>query len=148
MKINLGMRSLQKGLSIHETPQHNQVKQKSFSDTMQQQQEQTSRQQLQKLFEEIQHQSDLLKSNMTVRELLKYKAMVKKFLEETARKGIEIQHQRTWDRRGRSRRFMLLKEVDQHLIEMAEHLLESEEGRMKLLDKIGEIKGLLVNFEY
>lgn len=148
MKINLGLRSVQKGFPLHEAPQQNQVQQKSFSDTMQQQQEQKSRQQLQSMMLEIAHQSDRLKSSMTVRELLKYKMMVKKFLEETARKGVAIHDSRSWDRRGRSRRFMLLKEIDRHLLEMAESLLDSEQGRMKLLDNVGEIKGLLVNYLY
>ena len=148
MKINLGLRSLQKGIPLHETSTPNQVQPKSFSDTMQQQQEQASRQQLQQMLEAIQNQSERLKATMTVRELFKYKMMVKKFLEETAGKGVGISSSRSWDRRGRSRRFMLLKEIDRHLLEMAESMLKTEQGRMELLEKVGEIKGLLVNVVY
>lgn len=148
MKINTGFRALQKGFPLTESNTPTQVRSKSFSDTMQQQEERSTREQLQKMIEEIQKQADRLKHSMTVRELRLYKMMVKRFLEETVRKGVAMKNTRGWDRRGRSRRYRLVEEIDRHLLDMADELLESEQGRMELLNKVGEIKGLLINLQY
>jgi uncharacterized protein YaaR (DUF327 family) len=148
LKINPGFRSIQKGILKTEPNVSTPVRAKSFSDVMQQQEERASREQLQKMIEEINQQAERLKRSMTVRELRLYKMMVKRFLEETVRKGIAIKNTRGWDRRGRSRRYRLIEEIDRHLLDMADELLESEQGRMELLEKVGEIKGLLINLQY
>jgi uncharacterized protein YaaR (DUF327 family) len=46
------------------------------------------------------------------------------------------------------KRYKLLDEIDEKLIEMAEELLQTEQGRLELLSKIGEIRGLLINLFY
>ncbi|MNE66321.1 hypothetical protein D3C80_1618630 [compost metagenome] len=55
---------------------------------------------------------------------------------------------RGFDRRGRMKRYKLLEEIDETLVSMAEDLLDSEQGRIDLLNKIGEIRGLLINLLY
>src|SRR5690625_1476272 len=147
MRINLSSGSVRQGMSQQDALQRNQIQHKSFSATMEQQ-GQRSKQQLQTMIEVIQDQSNRLSTTMTVRELIKYKAMVRSFLEETARKGVAVQNSRAVDRRGRSRQYTILKEVDRQLLTMVESLLDSEQGKIKLLDKVGEIKGLLINFFY
>lgn len=82
---------------------------------------------------------------MTVRELKAYKAMVKQFLELTVRRGVGIKDVRSMDRRGRIKRHKLLDEVDESLLAMAEELLQSEQGRMQLLQSVGDIRGMLIN---
>lgn len=85
---------------------------------------------------------------MTVRELRQYKLLVKQFLEETARRGVTLRDKRGWDRRGRSKRYKLLEELDRELLELADEMLETEQGRIDILQKIGEIRGMLIHFLY
>jgi len=119
---------------------------KSFSDMMSQQEERATQEQLYRMLERIDMQAQRLAKSMTVRELRQYKRMVKQFLEETARRGIRLKETKGWDRRGRSKRYKLLEEIDRHLLQMADDLLASEQGRIEILAKIGEIKGLLINY--
>ena len=119
---------------------------KSFSDMMSRQEERATQEQLYRMLERIDMQAQRLAKSMTVRELRQYKRMVKQFLEETARRGIRLKETKGWDRRGRSKRYKLLEEIDRHLLQLADDLLASEQGRIELLAKIGEIKGLLINY--
>ena len=82
---------------------------------------------------------------MTVRELLQYKLLIRQFLEETARRGVNLRDTKGWDRRGRSKRYKLLEEIDQELLSLADEILETEQGRIEILHKIGEIRGMLIN---
>ncbi len=85
---------------------------------------------------------------MTVRELRQYKLLVKQFLEETARRGVQLRETRGWDRRGRGKRYKLLEEIDRELLGLAEEMLDSEQGRIELLRKVGEIRGILINLSF
>jgi uncharacterized protein YaaR (DUF327 family) len=97
------------------------------------------------MLEQIQLQGERLSKSMTVRELRQYKLLIKKFLEDTARRGVQLRDTKGWDRRGRSKRYKLLEEIDENLLVMADDLLEHEQGRIEILQKIGEIRGMLIN---
>ncbi len=112
---------------------------------MQQQQERSTQEQLKRRIEEIRQQGERLAKTMTVRELRAYKMMIRAFLEETARRGVHLKETRGWDRRGRGKRYRILEDIDQHLLAMADDMLEREEGQVDLLRRVGEIQGLLIN---
>ncbi|MCR8636085.1 MULTISPECIES: YaaR family protein [Paenibacillus] len=148
MKINPGIRTFGKEIQRSESSSTQQLQNKSFSDMMQNQDERASQEQLQRILQQISMQGDRLAKSMTVRELRQYKLLVKQFLEETARRGVQLRDTRGWDRRGRAKRYKLLEEVDQQLLMMADDMLESEQGRIDLLHKIGEIRGMLINLTF
>lgn len=148
MKINPGLRTFGKEIQRSENSSSQQLQNKSFSDMMQQQDERASQEQLQRILNQISMQGERLAKSMTVRELRQYKLLVKQFLEETARRGVQLRDTRGWDRRGRTKRYKLLEEVDQQLLMMADDMLESEQGRIDLLHKIGEIRGMLINLAF
>lgn len=145
MKIQPNWSAIGKNVQKPDSPQSPVVQQKSFSDMMHQQDEQTNQEQLKLLFDKINQQGIHLSKSMTVRELRAYKLLVKQFLDETIRRGVALRDTKGWDRRGRGKRYKLLEEVDAMLLEMAEQLLDHEQGRITLLDKIGEIRGMLLN---
>ncbi len=120
----------------------------SFGDLLQHQDEQRTQEELQRKLEDIRLQGDRLARSMTVRELVLYRQMVKSFLEDTVKRGIGLKDTRGWDRRGRSKRYKLLEEVDTMLVAMGEELLTTEEGRLDLLNKVGEIRGILINLAF
>lgn len=147
MKIDPGYRPLKSSLSGSDSAAKP-IQAKSFSDVMQHHGEQSSKEELARKFKEIQLQGDRLARSMTVRELKAYRTMVKRFLEDTVRRGVGIKESRGWDRRGRGKRYKLLDEVDAALLAMADELLETEQGKIELLQKIGEIRGMLINICY
>ncbi|OXM82625.1 YaaR family protein [Paenibacillus rigui] len=148
MKINPNWRPFGKEIQRSETSSAQQLQHKSFSDMMQHQDEKASQEQLQRILQQIHLQGDRLSKSMTVRELRQYKQLVKQYLEETARRGVQLRDTRGWDRRGRTKRYKLLEEIDQELLTMADDMLDSEQGRIDLLHKIGEIRGMLINLTF
>ncbi|WP_151737886.1 YaaR family protein ['Paenibacillus yunnanensis' Narsing Rao et al. 2020] len=147
MKINPGYRPLKSELGNSEGPGRP-VQPKNFSDVFQQQGEQKTIDELNRQIKDIQMQGDRLAKSMTVRELAIYRNMIKRFLEETARRGVTLKETKGWDRRGRGKRYKLLQEIDAALLGLADDLLESEQGRIDLLGRVGEIRGLLINFSF
>jgi uncharacterized protein YaaR (DUF327 family) len=145
MKIQPNWNFLGKNVQKPDSPLGPVVQQKSFSDMMHQQDDQTNQEQMKQLFDKINKQGQQFARSMTVRELRAYKLLVKQFLEETVRRGVALRDTKGWDRRGRGKRYKLLEEVDAMLLDMAEQLLEHEQGRIQLLDRIGEIRGMLLN---
>lgn len=148
MKINSGFHSLQKKIPVTEPLTTQGVQNKGFSDIMQQNGERNQREQIAYILQQIQSQAERLTHSMTIRELRRYKLLVKQFLEQTVRKGVGIKNTRGWDRRGRTRRYKLIEEVDGHLLEMTDDLLVKEKGRVDILNKVGEIRGLLINLTF
>ncbi|MEK4345055.1 YaaR family protein [Paenibacillus sp. FSL P4-0184] len=147
MKINPGYRPLKSEMPNTEGA-NKPVQQKTFSDVFQQQSEQKTKDELNRQIKEIQSQGDRLSKSMTIRELTIYRMMIKRFLEETARRGVILKETRGWDRRGRGKRYKLLEEIDSALLSMADDLLNSEQGRIDLLGRVGEIRGLLINLSF
>jgi uncharacterized protein len=147
MKIQPGFypvgKTLQRGESASRPTQA-----QSFGDLMEQQEHQRTHEELQRKLEDIRLQGDRLTRSMTVRELVIYRQLVKGFLEDTVRNGIALKETKGWDRRGRGKKYKLLEEVDSMLVSMGEELLQSEEGRIDLLHKVGEIRGILINLVF
>jgi uncharacterized protein YaaR (DUF327 family) len=145
LKINPGWQPIGKNVKVNENVPPPQMAPRNFSDIMQQQDEKFTQEQLSKMVQQITLQGDRLSRAMTVRELLQYKLLIKQFLEETARRGVNLRDTKGWDRRGRSKRYKLLEEIDLELLSLADELLENEQGRIEILHKIGEIRGMLIN---
>ncbi|OWA33169.1 hypothetical protein B9G55_22910 [Saccharibacillus sp. O16] len=144
MKINPGFRPLNNTPVTPDTGARP-VEQRSFSDAIRHQEAKATQDELGRRMEEINRQGDRLARSMTVRELKSYRTMVKRFLEDTVRRGVGMKDTKGWDRLGRTKRYKLLDEIDGQLLSMADDLLNSEEGRLDLLNRIGEIRGLLIN---
>ncbi|MFX3634165.1 MAG: YaaR family protein [Candidatus Pristimantibacillus sp.] len=144
MKIDPGYRPLGQNRTNNDSAAKP-IQMRSFADAMVQQDAQRTQDQLQQKMQEIHLQGDRLAKVMTVRELKIYRQMVKRFLEDTVKRGIGLKELRGFDRRGRTKRYKLIDEIDAALVSMAEELLESEQGRIDLLGRIGEIRGLLIN---
>jgi hypothetical protein len=148
MKIHSGWNFVPKDIQKQEPHGPVMSPPRSFSDLMRQQEQNATEEQLKRMLEQIQKQGERLAKSMTVRELRQYRLMVKRFLEDTVRRGVGIKETRGFDRRGRTKRYKLLDEIDARLLEMADELLEHEQGRLEILRKIGEIQGLLINLLY
>jgi uncharacterized protein len=144
LKINPGWRPFG-NIKPTEQSASPQVHPKNFSDFMQQQDQKANQEQLNRMLEQIQNQGERLAKTMTVRELRAYKLLVQRFLEETVRRGVGIKDSRGWDRRGRGKRYKVLDEIDGKLLEMADAMLDTEQGRIDLLNRVGEIRGMLIN---
>lgn len=147
MRVDPSFRPLGQNKTLNNTVAR-QVPTNQFSDLLAQSDRAHSVDELQQKIRGIQEQGDRLARHMTVRELKLYRQMVKQFLEDTLKRGVGLKEVRGFDRRGRTKRYKLLEEVDAKLLLLAEDMLATEEGRIELLNTLGEIKGILINLLY
>lgn len=97
------------------------------------------------LIEEIDEQGKILAEKRTVEELRKYKQLVKEFIEDAVNHGLELQERRGFNRRGRTKIYKIVQEVDRKLLDLTNAVLEKQKSSLDILEMVGEIKGLLIN---
>lgn len=101
--------------------------------------------QLTRLLGDISAAGDRVARNRSLRELTRFKMLIKRFLQEAVEHGLEMKQSHTWNRFGEGRRLKIVDTIDERLVELAQDILDEEKETIDLLDKIGEIKGLLIN---
>lgn len=116
-----------------------------FGDMVVKQGSKMQTEQLTRLMGDISAAGDRVAKNRSLRELARFKTLVKRFLQEAVDHGMETKQSHTWNRFGEGRRLKIVETIDEHLVELAKELLEEEKETIDLLDRIGEIKGLLIN---
>ena len=97
------------------------------------------------LIEDITQQGKLLSEHMDLGELKRYRSMVHDFINEVVGNSHEFSRENFLDRRGRHRVFGLVKLVNKNLDDLAQELLKSENDNLKVLEKVDEIRGLLLD---
>jgi uncharacterized protein len=100
---------------------------------------------LNKKMEDIENQGSKLVESKTIENLRKYKKLVKDFLNDAVKNGLDLQEQRGFNYRGSAKTYKLVKEVDKKLIDLTNVVLDKENDGLNLLGIVGEIKGMLIN---
>ncbi|OEG00276.1 hypothetical protein BHF71_05055 [Vulcanibacillus modesticaldus] len=121
---------------------------KGFSDFLHQEGKRHSIEYLNKLLNEIDEQGEKLTKTKKLKDLEAYKRAIKKFMEEVINGALALEERFGFDSRGRQKRYKIIKEIDQRLIELTDGIIEKEGKQLNILDQIGEIRGLLVNLYY
>lgn len=116
----------------------------AFKGMMNRKQGQLQNDKLTELLNKIDQQGQRLVSSQTVRDLQQYKKLIHQFVNETVSYGMGLKQTRNWFQHG-GQKMTIIKKVDDHLVELTDHLLGKEQDSMKLLQQIGELKGLLIN---
>ena len=142
MKINRDMQvDFRRNENIKLTTQNN----GRFGDMVVKQGTKMQTEQLTRLLGDISAAGERVARNRTLRELTRFKMLVKRFLQEAVEHGLETKQSHTWNRFGEGRRLKIVDTIDERLVELAADILNEEKETIDLLDKIGEIKGLLIN---
>jgi len=97
------------------------------------------------MIESITKQGKLLSENMDLSELKRYRSMVHDFINEVVGNSHEFSRENFLDRRGRHRVFGIVKVVNKNLDDLAQELLKSEKDNLKVLERVDEIRGLLLD---
>ena len=97
------------------------------------------------LMEEITMQGDKLAKKRDIRDMKKYRGLIKEFMNEIVNRSHEFSRENFLDRRGRHRVYGIIRLVDQTLDELAKELVKDEQDNITILSKIGEIRGLLLD---
>lgn len=97
------------------------------------------------LIEDIVMQGNRITKRMDVRDMKHYRALIKEFMNEIVSRSHVFSRENFLDRKGRHRVYGIIKRVDQTLDELAQELVKDEKDHIAILNKIGEIRGLLLD---
>jgi len=97
------------------------------------------------MLEEITGQGKRLKKHMDVRDMRKYRTLIKSFMNEIINRSHKFTRENFLDRRGRHRVYGIVKLIDENLDELAKELIKDEKDTLLILSKIDEIRGLLLD---
>lgn len=97
------------------------------------------------LIEEISIQGKKISEHMDIKDMKKYKGLITEFINEIVTNSHEFSRENFLDRRGRHRVYGIVKLVNKEVDELAQELIKSEKNHIAILDKTGEIRGLLLD---
>ncbi|MGG1401143.1 YaaR family protein [Bacillus salipaludis] len=100
---------------------------------------------LNQLLHEVDQQGQKLTDNPTFTELRKYKDLVKQFMGEVTKNGVGLYQTESWDPYSGNKTLKTVQVLDRKLMELTDHVLNQQHKGLSILERIGEIKGLLVN---
>ena len=97
------------------------------------------------LLNDITAQGNRLAEHMDIRDMKRYRGLIKDFLNEVVYRSHRFSRENFLDRKGRHRVYGIIRLIDQNLDELASELVEDEKDHISILERIGEIKGLLLD---
>lgn len=100
---------------------------------------------LNSLMEEITMQGERLYKRRDVKDMKHYRGLIKEFLNEVVTHSHSFSRENFLDRRGRHRVYGIIRLIDENLDLLAQELMKDEKDNLAILDKIGEIRGLLLD---
>lgn len=100
---------------------------------------------LNSMMEEITVQGDKISKHMDIKDMKKYRELVKGFLNEVVSRSHEFSRENFLDRRGRHRVYGIVRRVDKNLDDLAGELVKDEKDHLAIISKIDDIRGLLLD---
>ena len=97
------------------------------------------------LMEEITMQGDRIAKRKDIRDMKKYRGLIRDFLNEVVYRSHKFSRENFLDRRGRHRVYGIIRKIDDNLDALAEELVADEKDHLAILSRIGEIEGLLLD---
>lgn len=97
------------------------------------------------LMKDIEEQGAKIAKHMDIKDMKKYRATVKEFMNEIVTHSHEFSRENFLDKRGRHRVYGIVRQVDKNLDDLAEELLKDEKDNLAILGKIDDIRGLLLD---
>lgn len=97
------------------------------------------------MMEEIVMQGDKIVKRMDVRDMRRYRTLIKEFMNEIVNRSHKFSRENFLDRRGRHRVYGIIRLVDEKLDELAQELVSEECDKIAILAKVDEIRGLLLD---
>lgn len=116
-----------------------------FSFTLRKLDESGLKERISGLLDDITTQGKKLAEHMDIKDMKAYRGLVTDFINEIVTNSHEFSRENFLDRRGRHRVYGIVKMVNQSLDDIAQELLKQEKDNLKVLDKVDEIRGMLLD---
>lgn len=97
------------------------------------------------MMEEITQSGKRLGKRRDIRDMKHYRALIQEFLNEVVSRSHKFSRENFLDRRGRHRVYGIVRLVNENLDQLAAELIKDEQDHISILNKIDEIRGLLLD---
>ena len=97
------------------------------------------------LMNDISAQGNRIAQHMDIRDMKKYRGLIRDFLNEVVYRSHKFSRENFLDRKGRHRVYGIIRLIDSNLDELAQELVKDEKNHIAILERIGEIRGLLLD---
>ena len=97
------------------------------------------------MMEDITEQGNKIAKHMDIKDMKKYRELVKGFLNEVVNRSHKFSRENFLDRRGRHRVYGIVKMVDENLDNLARELVKDEKDHLAIVGAIDDIRGLLLD---
>lgn len=94
-----------------------------------------------KIFE----QGEKLSKKVDIREFKIYKKLISEFLDEVVGNSHKFSKQNFLDRRGRYKAYAVIKKINEELDNLAKDVLSGETDNLKILQRLDDIRGLILD---
>ena len=94
---------------------------------------------------EIAAQGEKLADKVDIKELRAYKKLIADFMDEAVGNSRRFSRQSFLDRRGRHKVYAVIKKINEELDELTRDVLNDEKDRLKILKRLDDIKGLILD---
>jgi len=130
---------------IDTTTKKRDVQKQEFLNKFQNVQSEQVRTHLESLYTKIVDQSEKIGERVHLSEVVKYKQLVREFLDVATKNSHKFTKQNFLDRRGRHRVYGIVKRVDRELESLTKDFLDQEVDRISIIKRLDGIRGLLVD---
>lgn len=117
----------------------------SFSETLNSHEQSLTRQELERLLQEIDKQAARLSRTPTYDELKSYRNLVKTFVEEAVEKMYTLDVRQGFDSRGRQKIYTTVRLIDEELDKLADKIRTGQKDALTIVDSQDAIRGLLID---
>lgn len=97
------------------------------------------------LMEHITMQGDKLAKKRDIKDMKKYRELIKEFMNEVVNHSHTFSRENFLDKKGRHRVYGIIRLVNEKLDELAQEVVKEEKDNLAILSKIGEIRGLILD---
>ena len=94
---------------------------------------------------EITEQGEKIKKRRDIRDMKRYRALIKDFMNEIVNRSHKFSRENFLDKRGRHRVYGMIRLVNEKLDIIAGELIKDEQDIMLIMGSIDEIRGLLLD---
>ena len=97
------------------------------------------------MMQDIIQQGEKISKRNDIKDMQRYRILIKDFMNEVVTRSHVFSRENFLDRKGRHRVYGIIRLVDDNLDQLAQELMRDEKDNLEILNKIGEIRGLLLD---
>jgi len=143
--VDIKVNQVQQPVQVEQTPQVQETDGTFKFTLVSRIEEQDLQNALTQMMEEITRQGDKLAKHRDIKDMKRYRTLIKDFLNEIVNRSHAFSRENFLDRKGRHRVYGIIRLIDKNLDELAQELVKDEKDNLSILSKIGEIRGLLLD---